>query len=276
MATVGFILTEQDRDVIRELLDWWRHQKAIPTRPRREPDELSSSQCYLAFTPQSGISALAVGGLSGTGTGVLLDDVPGSASCPIYRIYKPDDGDAEIRPIQGLRKTVYNVGPTAIAGNTWIPIVKDKSGSWLCNPRSSSDTSIGSGYVLGWSFVLTDEITPFLDGGYYALDTPDTISFTLTEDTVIELDAWVISYWDPGSDFESSIKLRVNGVEVPGSFVFVYGDLVNGREFQIRSRVITTLTAGANTCEIRFGAGSSGFGDVQHWHTRSLTATIME
>ena len=117
-----------------------------------------SPDTYICKTPAGGIPAMS---------GIT----PGSATCSIYR--RLSGSLAEI----GLTKTVYNFQSTAISGDTWIEVSRDKFGQWW--PQASG----GGGALYPGS---GDDIHGYVHGGstpyevYYPSGLLSTSGFTMS------------------------------------------------------------------------------------------------
>ncbi len=132
----GVFLTPAEYAVFtRMAAEYTRSRKSKPTRDQiggLDDNDHPAPESYVAFTPDSGIPALDHALLpTGTGTTALGDDVPGAAPCRIFRVLGDwETGDDHMYPVNIFPVTVYNLSDTAIPGNTWIVITRDKAGYW--------------------------------------------------------------------------------------------------------------------------------------------------
>lgn len=118
----GYLLTERDRAIMREIVAEVRRTIGNTTgRAGVEWDEHQAPEVYVAKTPSGGIPALA-------------NDEPGSAACYVYRIIEGSIGSI------GARRIIYNLGSTAVSGDEWIPVIRDKFGAWLVAGGGAGDT----------------------------------------------------------------------------------------------------------------------------------------
>lgn len=108
---------------LNELMQWYRRFRKV-TRLTEGFDDEQSPDIYIARVGAGGIPASSD---VGTGSVAVGTDVPGSADCDIYRV----DYDGTFSKVTDVRKTVYNVYPTAIAEHTWAIVARDKFGNWL-------------------------------------------------------------------------------------------------------------------------------------------------
>ncbi len=122
-------LSDADVEVIRGLVRSEMDRRLNAEVQFRQKDLYSAPEVYVARAPSGGIPALDDGS-TGTGTGALNDDVLGYAECRVYKI-EGFGGTADFVPVDGLVRTVYNPTTTAIDGNAWVTIVRDKFGQWL-------------------------------------------------------------------------------------------------------------------------------------------------
>lgn len=143
------------------------------------PDYLPP-EVYVARTPPEGIAAL-VGdftswtgtgtgptefgtgtgscrpGWAGTGTGTGTghwgtdDDLPGYAECELYRIVEVCHRDTMLHLDKSVR--VYNVSTTPIAGDIYIPVMREKFGRWIAAQPGSG---IGGSLAAGGRLSVTD------------------------------------------------------------------------------------------------------------------------
>ncbi len=147
-----FLLSENDRTIIKQVIDWWRSFRP-ESKKGGTPHKFQSPDIYIALPPSDGIPGITEA--SGTGA----DDTPGSATCTIHKINS--SGDFEI--YTGLTKVVYNLSREAIPQNfngvdqNWILVVRSKQGKWIAQPVRGYDrcnatlkgaiTSSGTGSV---------------------------------------------------------------------------------------------------------------------------------
>jgi hypothetical protein len=121
-------LTVEQRNLLQDLLIEYRN--AIRNRPRggRDTKFFQADEVYIALTPAGGIPALTP---LGTGTGAKPGgdfDVAGTAECDIYKIFNKWNN---IDRIVNLSKKVYNLSIDDVPGDTYITVIKDKSGHWI-------------------------------------------------------------------------------------------------------------------------------------------------
>lgn len=123
----AYVLTREDVMALKDIARAVRGNVRIPRF--QVPDSISQApEVYIAKTPAGGIPALSGAGTSG--------DIPGHALCQIYRIIDNDSGGTAPAAVSlwtadELKKTVYNLSSSTIAGNKWTPVMRDKFGDWL-------------------------------------------------------------------------------------------------------------------------------------------------
>jgi len=135
MAKKLYALTEKERAEILALIEEDK-RKVRRIRSILPADDNSVPEVYIARTPVNGIPALVEA--PGTGTGSELEDLPGFAECDIYRIVASEDfgtgtstDDYKLVPVPHLSRRVFNLSTGAVQGERWVPVVRDKWGSWL-------------------------------------------------------------------------------------------------------------------------------------------------
>lgn len=132
-----YALTQQERDILREMVKEYRGRRHnTPTRAQTA-DSSQAPEVYIAKVPSAGIPALTV--VSGT-------IQPGSVLCSLYNVNNynfldsggPQTLSAMLAGSTAIQKLVFNLGASAIAGgsNVFIPVVRDKWGSWIANPQT--------------------------------------------------------------------------------------------------------------------------------------------
>lgn len=141
----AYFLSAKDRETIKRVVDDYLGKRGNTTgRPREghvDHEEHQAPQLYVALTPEDGIPGLDIAPPeTGTGTGTggdvfVGDDIPGYATCNIYRVVPTvplgDTSTPALEPITGLTKTVYNTSAISVPGYTWIIVARDSFGSWL-------------------------------------------------------------------------------------------------------------------------------------------------
>lgn len=102
-------------------------------------NDMEPAGINIARTPSAGIAALGEGADTGTGSGTheTGDDVPGSASCRIYRLL----GSKLV--YTGIHRTVYNLAPVSLPPGNWIVVVRDQYGTWV-TPNTGLDFTVCS------------------------------------------------------------------------------------------------------------------------------------
>ncbi len=119
----------------REQAQTWRNTVRRP--PTVTPYQ-GAPDVYVALTPSSGIPPLVKDTTIGTGTGSFEPgDHAGWAYCNLYEIALGGSpvgsatADNTIYGLGGSSIKVYNLSTTAIPGDTWIQVNRDKGGNWL-------------------------------------------------------------------------------------------------------------------------------------------------
>lgn len=108
-------------------------------RPLPEPDPVAP-ECYVVRVPTGGVAAVAEN-TTGTGTGTVLeDDVAPHVLCEVYRV-----DEAGLFHAAGFSRDVYNVGTSAIPGDVWWKIEREKFGRWIFDVSATSGGGGGSG-----------------------------------------------------------------------------------------------------------------------------------
>lgn len=147
----GYILSEDDVRILREFLYVYNRQQRYVNAFGRGPDnkidheEMHTSELYIARSSSGGIPALQSFGSTGIG------DIPGSALCTVFKTSQSADLTEDVT---GYQHTVYNISTSAIPGDTWLIIVRDKYGKWYALQSISSgqfETLTGPGWTAGLS-----------------------------------------------------------------------------------------------------------------------------
>jgi hypothetical protein len=166
--TQAWLFDENDREQFRKLIRAEMLRLGNTSGRPFAPQELGTApEIYIARTPAAGIPAIVgefsytgtgtgscIPGWAGTGTGTGTgtwatdDDQPGYADCQVYRIIERC-GVPVVDHVSGLVKRVYNLSTSAIPGDTWIRIARDKWGSWLAEPQSGGTQTIGPSISAG-------------------------------------------------------------------------------------------------------------------------------
>lgn len=144
-------LTESDLGILRELVSWWRSQvrRSVSDPRMADHEEHPAPEVYVARTPAGGVPGLT----EEAGTGLDdFNDVPGSAVCDVFRL--SDNVDVStgtgtdtyeataLIAVNGLKRTVWNLSKVAVVGDSWVLVIRDKTGRWWV---SNSDGTAGDG-----------------------------------------------------------------------------------------------------------------------------------
>ena len=126
---MGFTLSVKDRGILNKLIK--QHvREAIgklssTTGPTLDEGQVQAPDVYVAKpTTSAGIPAM----IPTSGTGSDDFDVPGKATCNIYRL-DFSNTDPEIQPA-GFTKTVYNLRARPIP-QEWVLVTRTKLGPWV-------------------------------------------------------------------------------------------------------------------------------------------------
>ncbi len=126
------VLTESDVLVLKEIVARVRGSLTNPqSRPGFELEGHQAPEVYIARTPEDGIDGITEESGSSSGSIAGAGDAPGCADCDIYRIVNDGSECGSLVPVSSLFKRVYNLSSTAIAGDTWVQVHRDKYGHWL-------------------------------------------------------------------------------------------------------------------------------------------------
>lgn len=125
--------TEDEVRILQRVIDRERRQTInVPTRQSADRwdagEDHQAPEVYVAL-PQTSAGIPASEETYATG------DEPGAADCDIYQVLL-ESGVPRLRPVTGLSKKVHNVG--AAIEQVWIPVARDKFGSWLAMVGSGS------------------------------------------------------------------------------------------------------------------------------------------
>lgn len=137
MAKKLLALSDADLRLLEQVLGKVRRQSQT-THGREDISAeadltVQAPEIYVARVPADGISGLTI-----VEEGAA--DQPGEADCDIYRL------DAAVNPpaleeVEGLSRAVYNLATTAIAGNTWVLITRDKFGQWYVAGQGAAENA---------------------------------------------------------------------------------------------------------------------------------------
>lgn len=112
----------------------------LPIVPEGDWHENQQTEAYIVKTPEGGIPAMVDGG-SG-------DYRPGSAVCPVYRIgydLTNNIGEYVLYQSTATDRLVFNVSLTAIEGNTFLLVDRDKHGNWVTHIHGAEPVDTGTG-----------------------------------------------------------------------------------------------------------------------------------
>lgn len=141
-----YFLTESDREALLGILAKQKASEATLPWPFRVDnafaDDHQATDIYVARTPVDGIPALSTEATTGTSLGEIEDDQPGYATCDIYELSAVDG--AATMTATGSSETVYNLSDTAVVGDSWIVIGKDKFGAWVAMTVAGAGGAGGS------------------------------------------------------------------------------------------------------------------------------------
>lgn len=127
---VGYLLSEKDLKVIKELLYSYSRRQIAPVErgPNQaiENEESMTSEVYMAKTPVTGLAANTPAGSTGAG------DQPGVAYCQILKLSVNSPPDMQL--LAGFKEKVYNLGDDSIEPFKWVMVQRDKFGNWFVPP----------------------------------------------------------------------------------------------------------------------------------------------
>lgn len=205
-----YMLSEDDRAWMQKVIQDYVDRLGNPTgRPDTTNEPPQAPETYIALTPSTGIPAIDQSGTTGTGTvSYALDDVPGSAVCRIYRLIR-----GTFRRV-GPTKLVYNLSRSALPGNAWILVTRDKFGTWIipCCPEDDTTvdtdaaTGTGTGTVgcVGVVYSLPRESWDCIDGRWRKCEWTETLSIDVFSCPYIEVT-------DPVCDFADCPPIEDTG-----------------------------------------------------------------
>lgn len=149
MAEPVIGLTQADRDLIQRFLDEKR-RSSLNTHNRgregqTEHEEWLAPEVYIAKVSTEIPALVGSGGDADAEIGNEGDE-PGYASCDIYQI-RASSGVPKLRKVGTFPKRVYNLFGADITETPWIPVVRDKFGSWLAlGGITAADVGTGSDF----------------------------------------------------------------------------------------------------------------------------------
>lgn len=145
-------LTAADVAFLKEMANYYRNRRPEQLRGQVDEDEVLAPETYLAKTMGSGMSGLQE---------TITYDRPGFGDCQVYRVI--DAGPyTQLEPVRGLIKTVFNLSVDSIPANSWVPVTRDKFGTWivLSATAASGDPSAAIAIVWTTSTTVTDGTQP--------------------------------------------------------------------------------------------------------------------
>lgn len=137
-------LTEEEIRTIQSVLDLVRNQlKNTQRGDKFLENDHQAPEFYVARAPSDGIPSMVEASGTGTGTGVGVYPSMVAADCQIYQVLEREaEGLAEVIPVGGLTKRVFNISTSAIAGDTWFQVTRDKFGTWVTVGAGGSTSDI--------------------------------------------------------------------------------------------------------------------------------------
>ena len=204
MADTAYVLTKDDLERLKDSLAYVDSLRRNKSRSQDSYDS-SSPEVYVARVPAGGIPALT--------TGATLDnDMPSKTVCNIYQIL-PDEVNGttpEMMVVDSTTVEVYNVFATAVSGNTWVPVARDKFGTWVVTgmPQATA-ASTASTYFFSW-----DLLKYIANPGIY----PSAPAYILPVGKTVTGIAWItVAIQNPPGAFELATAL----VSAPLSYLTV-------------------------------------------------------
>jgi hypothetical protein len=202
------VLTDADKELIQDWLDWARRQS--PTLTAGGPAPLGPApEVYVAQAPAGGIPALTAG-TGGAG------DRPGTASCAVYRVLGTATAP-ELKAVYGLSRTVHNLATVAVPGNSYVPVARDKFGKWLAVQAGGGTGGGGGAFVFSGVQALLDAVSvpedtyvqlPLtLSGGYDTAGYLNGNFLRITQSGYYEVGAEV--YWEIGFPEDQQMLVSV-------------------------------------------------------------------
>lgn len=250
MAEPKYVLGEQDVEELRLIVQAFKSKDLSKNKTPFSDQEHQGPEVYVARTPPEGIPAIT--------TNASDEDVPGEADCEVYEIAEIEEGSFTLQPVNETSFTIYNISTAAIAGDTWISVLRDKFGHWIAQVGGGSSlvkllltgktySSLGPFIGYSWLKVTFDSsvgayVSTGITGGpgntpLYHLRNFDHPVVPLLGDstgtgTVDEylMDDWaIVSAWQDGGDyylFDAEIHsdlVRLTGVTDSGGLVgYIY------------------------------------------------------
>lgn len=127
----AYFLNDNDRRTLKELIREFENRRQNQSSQSGDEKPPQAPEVYVARVPAGGIPALDEGYTgTGTGTGSIAPDMPGSAVCAVYRLVVDSAGTPYLIRVADLNKVVYNLSSSIVTGNGWILVSRDKFGYW--------------------------------------------------------------------------------------------------------------------------------------------------
>ncbi len=127
--------SDNDVRILNEVISDYRQLRRNPPARYEEEGTHQAPDTYVAYVTTP-IPKLQGPTVTGTGTGGVDGDTPGSGDCDLYTI-RISDGVLEGL---GKKETVYNLTDNDIPAG-WLPITKDKFGRWIALISGSTSSN---------------------------------------------------------------------------------------------------------------------------------------
>lgn len=183
MADKILSLSQEDAEALRKLIRDARQNPRPPARYRETQELGQSPDIYIARTPVGGIAASTEepGTGTGSGSGTSGQGMLSYADCDVYRkveLY----GYSELVPT-GIVRRVFNISTTAVPGDEWIIIERDKFGTWVAiRPMSSGSSDVS--WSTTTSGILDFNSTQYGTGQFIACDSDNAPSGWLIQNSL--------------------------------------------------------------------------------------------
>lgn len=177
LSNAALALNQDDVALLKQLVDMARKTQGasgyVPqgntlNRPERGIPDLPGPQVYIALTPLKGIPAMLLHAAkgrpldtgSGTGSDIGAANIPGYALCDVYRVDATHDVLAgfelgtgswtqQMQPVPGNQQLVFNFSQTALPGEEWFLVSREKYGVWVAIPNYGACPDINSFHQKG-------------------------------------------------------------------------------------------------------------------------------